>query len=127
MERAEANVRRKARQVMDLERRLALARQELIDLLGPNGRVTLDGGTFQAVPKGWHPDAKFTQWLVENHLLAAVLDTKPVISMGKVNALAAKRPELSGYITLARAAASDTLVLRFRAASEADAEDRDAA
>lgn len=119
MERTEANVRRKARQVLDLERKLASAKGELIGMLGANGRVTLDGGVFQAVPKGWHPDAKFTQWLVQNHLLAGVLDQKPVISMSKVNALAARRPELSGYITLARAAAADTLVLRFRAASEA--------
>ena len=89
-------------------------------MLGPNGRVTLDAGTFQAVPTGWRPNLKLTSFLLEHRWLAACLVQKPVISMPKVNELAAKRPELAAFITLQRAEAAQHLSLRFRAAAEGD-------
>ena len=89
-------------------------------MLGPNGRVTLDAGTFQAVPTGWRPNLKLTSFLLEHRWLAACLVQKPVISMPKVNELAAKRPELAAFITRQRAEAAQHLSLRFRAAAEGD-------
>lgn len=121
----EAHARAKARQVLDLERRLAQARQELTEMLGENGRVVVDAGTFQAVPVGWRPNGKLTAFLLERKLLAACLVQKPVISMAKVNELAQRRTELAAFLTLQRAAAAGRLALRFRAAAQEDEEPAD--
>ncbi len=113
-----AQARAKARQVLDLERRLAQARQELTEMLGENGRVVVDAGTFQAVPVGWRPNARLTAFLLEHRMLAACLVPKPIISMAKVNELAQRKTELAAFLTLQRAAVAGRLALRFRAAAE---------
>jgi hypothetical protein len=118
----EAHARAKARQVLDLERRLAQARQELTEVLGANGRITVDAGTFQAVPAGWRPNGRLTSFLLEHRMLASCLVQRPVVSMAKVNELAQRRTELAAFLTLQRAAAAGRLVLRFRAAADEDEE-----
>lgn len=117
--------KRTARRILKLQRELAVEEAWLKELLGQNGKVTVDAGTFQAVPVGWRPNGKLTAFLLERKLLAACLVQKPVISMAKVNELAQRRTELAAFLTLQRASAAGRLALRFRAATQEDEEPAD--